>query len=250
LGIFVLFQLVYLPLANLIQLLPREMPPARGELDSPAQREGTASDVRPIQEAINGMGTAVDHWGELSGQTQRWSLFAPDVSRQSCFPVMKFYCVGPDEFATATFKPDIAAEPDHYIRLPSPPCRLYAYESLLAVVFGNFNEQSLAEHPEQWRQAIRERTLRQQKSLEAYFRWNLDLFKKRYPDEPAPVEMVLRVLIIPAPKPGESDRPASFEVPLARWRPSEASRPGYAPFDVYDPVAKEFFPLSTNRVRP
>jgi hypothetical protein len=138
------------------------------------------------------------------------------------------------------FPPQIPSDKDHYFRRPSPNCRLYAYESLLAVIYANFSEQSLAERGEDWRQAIRDRAVRQQKSLEAYFRW---ILSERFGGRLAPDEMILSVLIIPSPKPGESDRPAPFEVPLARWRAAEASKPGRLPFDVYDPVAKEFIPV-------
>jgi hypothetical protein len=250
LGLFVLFQLLYLPLANLIQLVPREMPTRQGELDSPVQREGTATSCRTIQEAVDGLGDAVDRWGECSGQTQRWSLFAPDVGQQSCFPVIVCYCVGQRDFATLTIKPENAAESGPYCRWPSPLSRRFAYESLLAVIYRNFSAGSLAEHGDEWRWAVRQRVRDQQKSLEAYFRWNLALFQKRYPDEPFPIEMILKVLVSPAPKPGEVARPPSFEIPLARWFPSRAPSQEYLSVEAYDPVTGEFVRLPAKEAGP
>jgi hypothetical protein len=243
LGLFVLFQLLYLPLSNVIQLVPRDLPQQHGELDSAVQREGTATSCRPIPVAVNGVGLAIDRWGELSGQAQRWSLFAPDVARQSCFPVITCYCVDRLNYATVTLGPDTASETDHYFRWPSPLCRLFAYESLLAVVYRNCSEVSLSQRQEEWGAAISERVRQQQNSLQAYFRWNLELFKKRYPDQPAPVEMVLHVLVMPSPKPGETVRPASFEVPLARWFPKRSPNQEFLAVEAYDPTLKDFVRL-------
>jgi hypothetical protein len=244
LGLFVAGQLVYLLLSNLIQLVPRELPPPRGELDIRVQREGTATDVRSIQDAINGLGTAIDRYGELTGQVQAWSLFAPGFGTQSLVPVVECYCSEGSGLKQITLSPKtLPDDPEHYFRFPSSYSRLAAYEYLLAVIYLNYSAESLAQRGPEWRAAILDRVRNQQKSLEAYFRWNLRMFQLRYPDRPRPQEMILAVKIIPSPKPGEAARPPAFTVPLARWQPGREPEPGFLPVQAYDPTTQEFVPL-------
>lgn len=242
LGVFVVGQLIYLPLANLLQLVPREMPAQKGEFDIRVQREGTASNVRFIQESINGLGTAIDRWGELSGQVQAWSLFAPEFGTQSIFPVVT--CVPGDGLVRITLQPKIFPEdPANYFRWPGPYSRIFGYEFLLAAVYWGYSEDSLKRHGEEWRREVLDRVRRQQRSLVAYFQWNLDMFPKLDPDSPLPREMILQVAVFPTPRPGSNERPPSFLVPLARWAP-DREEPGFLPVEAYDPVARQFVRLA------
>jgi hypothetical protein len=249
LGLFVAGQLVYLLLSNLIQLVPRELPPPSGELDIRVQREGTATGVRPAQEVINSLGTAIDRYGELTGQVQAWSLFAPVFGTQSLIPIVECYCSDGSGLKRITLIPKtLPDDPDHYFRFPSSYSRLAAYEYLLVVVYLNYSAASLAQRGPEWRTAVLARVRDQQKSLEAYFRWNLRMFQLRYPDLATSSEMILSVRIIPSPKPGEALRPPAFTVPLARWRPARQQGLRFLSVEAYDPTTGEFVRLSSGDV--
>ena len=243
LGSFVLFQFIYLPLANLMQLVPREMPEPHGELDIRVQREGTFSRVRAVQESANGLGTLFDRYGELTGQVQAWSLFA-QFGTHSLFPVVECSFVDRVNFTEITIEPNwMPDDPDRYFRWPTANSRLYGYEFLLAAIYWRYSEESLREHGPEWRRALSERVRDQRKSFEAYFRWNLKLLRTNYPDRPLPETMVLNVRVFPSPPPGETLRPASFLLPLARWYPERTPQPGFLPIEAYDPLTKQFVSL-------
>ena len=238
-GAFVLFQLIYLPLSNLLQFVPRELPPQSGEFDIRKQREGTATNVRPIQDAIDRFGTFIDRYGELSGQTQYWSLFAPDFGRQTVFPVVEFV-IGDDEVYTMRCDPHLLrADPARYLRWPGPDSRKLGYEFLLSVVYWDFSGHSLREQGPAWRDAILHTVRNQNRSLAAYFRCSVATLKRAHPDLPEVHFGVLRVWIQPSPRPGENQPPPAFMMPLARWHPQNKDRP----LEAYDPVAGEFIAL-------
>jgi hypothetical protein len=243
LGLFVLFQVIYLPLANLMQLVPRELPEHRGELDIGVQREGTASQIRPVQQAINGLGTAIDRYAEVSGQTQAWSLFAPDFAVQSINLVTSIRCRDGGRETVFTLEQDVPSNPDRYFRWPRPDSRRIAYEFLLAAVYWRFSEESLQQRGAEWREAVLERVRAQQRSLQAYFNWELRRFRDAHPDQPAPFEIVLSVRILPSPKPGEAGRGPTLIMPLTRWFPDREVGQGFLPIEAFDPVAKEFVRL-------
>ena len=250
LGLFVLFQLIYLPLSNLMQLVPREMPEHRGELDIRVQREGTATNQRSIQEAINGLGTCLDRYGELSGQVQAWSLFAPDFGTQTIYPIAEFeFGEGQERFLMRNEPLVLRADPERYLRWPGPNSRLVGSEFLLGVVYWRFSEESLQQRGPEWQKAVREHVRRQQKSLEAWFRLNLAMLKRTHPNLPEPKAGILRVWIHPSPEPGERERPPAFTMPLARWIPGRDPHDRNLPIDAYDPVTKEFVALQRDQLQ-
>jgi hypothetical protein len=245
LGLFVLFELVYLPLSNLLQFVPREIPTPTGEFDIRKQREGTVTDNRPMQDAINGVGTFIDRYGELSGQVQYWSLFAPEFGRQTIFPVVEFEFGDGAERFRMRFEPHyLRTDPANYLRWPRPDSRLVGYEFLLASIYWDYSAESSRDNGPAWREAIREQVRRQQKSLEAYFRFSLAMLKRQHADLPEPRAGVLSVWIHQSPKVGESERPPAFTMPLARWAPDRIADGKRLAVEAYDPVEKTFVPLS------
>jgi hypothetical protein len=241
LGLFVLFQLIYLPLSNLMQLVPREMSAPQGD-DIRVQREGTATQVRPVQEAINGLGMFFDHYGEATGQAQVWPLFV-DFSIQTIYPIVEFeFGEDNDRYVMRSEPLLMRLNPERYLRWPGPTSRLMSYEFLLAVVYWRYSEESLEQRGPEWRDAVRDHVRRQQKTLDAYFRYNLATLKRMHPELPEPRVGILKVVIHPSPKPGERGRPPTFYMPLARWsfmREEDDKRPS---IEAFDPVEKKFVP--------
>ncbi len=238
LGLFVLFQLIYLPLSNLIQFVPREMPAQKGDIRK--QREGTLTDNRPIQDAINGVGTFVDRYGEISGQVQYWSLFAPEFGRQTVFPVVEFEFVEGNDHFLMRREPDILrVNPNHYFRWPGPPSRLVGYEFLLVVVYWTYSEESLQQRGPEWRDAIRDHVRGEQKAIDAYFRYSLAMLRRSQPHLPEPRAGILNVWIHPSPKPGERERPKAYMMPLARWVPGQGDEKQPV-IEAFDPIERKF----------
>lgn len=241
LGLFVLFQAAYLPISNLIQLVPRQLSKPSGDLDIRVQRDGTTTDVRPLQSIINNLGTAIDRYGELTGQVQAWSLFAADFPTNSVFPVLQFVRADGSQYSMhSRIMPN---DPDHYFRWPGSLSRLNSYDYLLAVVYVHYSDESLRERGDEWRDAVRDRVRRQQRTLEAYFRFSLGTFRQLRPDCPTPREIILNVVVRPSPRPGSLERGPETELPLARWFPDREVPAGYLPVEAYDPVAREFIRL-------
>src|SRR4051794_9272217 len=85
LGAFVCAQLIYLPLANLMQLFPRRMPPLPDEIPARLQREGRSTESDAGQVVLDNVGSACDHWAQVTAQGQGWSLFAPRFGEAGTF---------------------------------------------------------------------------------------------------------------------------------------------------------------------
>src|SRR5215510_7072897 len=86
LGTFICVQLVYLPLANILERIPRSPDPLPDEiLGRRNQREGRAVNSDSVQSTIDTVGVACDRWADGTGQTQGWSLFAPRFGEAGTF---------------------------------------------------------------------------------------------------------------------------------------------------------------------
>src|SRR3954471_9847246 len=90
LRIFILWELFYLPAANFIKLLPVRLPPHKGELNDDVQLRADESAGGPAQAVRDGLAFGLSRWGELTGQTQGWALFAPTFGHQASLPVVVF----------------------------------------------------------------------------------------------------------------------------------------------------------------
>jgi len=247
LGAFICLQVVFLPLANFIQFVPRPMPPATGELDMHIQREGVATSIAPLQTAIDVVSDAVDRYGEVSGQAQAWSLFAPDYPKQSVFPIVEIFHTEDRMPMRSTYASHLKPrDPDRYFRWPGQMSRLGGYDYLLAVVFANYTDRSFRERPDEWRQAVFDRVRQQQRSLEANFRLTWKLHREVSPHSDAPTAMFLYIQIIPSPEPGSDERAAPFVLPLARWQPGAAVDPDYLPVEAFDMTEGGFERLRRN----
>jgi hypothetical protein len=229
LGAFVCAELVYLPLANLLQLFPRRMPPVPDEILGRLQREGRSTESEAGQAVLDNVGAASDRYGEATAQGQNWSLFAPRFGEAGTFLTLEVAtAAGPVELRSR-FEP---ADPDHYVRFDVADYRVFYREMSFALVYWVWKPDSFATQGAEWRDAIREHVAAFRHTLPAYVRWRLD---RELPGV-AVRDVVVAVRVFPTPKPGES-RPAPATLPLAKWVPEQ---PGEV--TAYDPVAQLFGP--------
>jgi hypothetical protein len=228
-GAFVCAELIYLPLANLIQRCPRQMPPVPDEILGRLQREGRATESDTGQAVLDDVGAACDRYGEATAQGQNWSLFAPRFGEAGTFLTLEVTTAdGPVELRSR-FEP---ADPDHYVRFDVVDYRVFYREMSFALVYWVWKPDSFEKQGPEWRTAIREHVAAFRHTLPAYVRWRLD---RELPG--ANVRgVVMAVRVFPTPKPGET-RSAPVTLPLAEWVPER-------PRDVlaFDPVAQLFGP--------
>jgi hypothetical protein len=224
LGVFIIWELVYLPAANFIKLLPVRQAPHKGELDDEVQIPADESASGPAQVVRDGAAAVLSRWGELTGQAQGWALFAPTFGHQASLPAVGF---GGTTFHSS-FKP---VDPHVYFRTPWPSCRLFNYEYRLALLYWRWTPESYREHPEEWRQAAVRRVRWQHRSMLAYMRWRLDKYLRRNPKAVAPTVVGLYAELIPSPPPEAPDamRQAPMTFGLARWLPGTPPPPGNLP---------------------
>jgi hypothetical protein len=234
LGAFICVELVYLPLANFLKLIPLRKPVPRGELlDDPQLRASGGSDwLVPLEM----LGMACDRWGELTGQPQGWALFAPYYGRMAALPVVVLVWRDPQQEARlpSHFAPSDAEHPSG--RPPEPRCRLYNYEYRIAISGWSWVRRPLAEQLDTLAENAAAQTGRQRRSIAAYLRWSLDRYRAAHPGEPAPDIVELRAALYPAPDPATGVRPPSRDLPIAAWEPAAQPPPGHIPLKYFDPA--------------
>ena len=229
LGAFICVELVYLPLSNLLQRVPRRMPPLPDEMLSRYQREGGSTVSEPAQSAIDAVGSASDRWGELTGQHQCWSLFAPRFGPNGTFLTLQVTASdGPTSELRSRFEP---GDPDDYVRFDVMHYRLFYREMSYAQIYWTWQPDSFATRGEEWRDVIREYTTTSRRSLAAYVRWRL---AEEY-SGPAVREVIVAVRVFPPSPRDTGPRPDPVTIPIARWTPDRPEA-----LAAYDPVRQTF----------
>jgi hypothetical protein len=244
-GVFALWQLVYLPAANVIDFVPRRPGPTDLHPEMRLfQTRGTFTANERLQTAAEKVGNVLDFWGELTGQEQGWSLFAPGFPPHTIFPAVEFrFPDGTAETLRSPFEP--ADLTDLPARAPLVHNRMYSVEVQFSVAGWFCTNESLADRPEVWQKVWPEFARDGHRHTLAWLKWRLKAFQKSHPDRGEPGEVILKFRYIPTPLPSEPRgwaKPA-FERPFARWNPAAPPQPGVLPLEGYDPVAKQFVPL-------
>jgi len=230
LGVFVCIQIIYLPLANVMQRVPRRMPPLPEEVLVRLQHEGQATTSEPVQSTIDAIGTATERWGELTAQGQGWSLFAPRFGAAGTFLTLQVTSTdGTTTELRSRFEPK---DPQDYIRFDLTHYRLFYREMSFALIYWTWEADSFETRGEEWRDVIREYAMTFRRSLSAYVRWRL---AEDYSGaEVRDVTVAVRVFLPPKPG-GTSPRPEPLTIPMARWAPEQ---PGS--LAAWDPVTGMF----------
>ncbi|MDB5305969.1 MAG: hypothetical protein JWO38_171 [Gemmataceae bacterium] len=244
-GIFALWEIVFLPAANLIDFVPRRSDPHdTGPSLDPYQKRGAFTTAEPLQRAAEVAGDVLDFWSEATGQEQGWSLFSPGCPPHSLFQAveLRFPDGGVVEIRSR-FEPTDRLNPSP--RMPLVHDRVFNFEALLTTPGGFCSTESLKEYPEMWSRELPPTVRDHYRPLLAWLRWHVREYRKTNPDRGGPAEVILKYRYIPTRLPGEPwgwTKPA-IERPYARWKPGGATEPGYLPLEGYDPVAERFVRL-------
>jgi hypothetical protein len=227
LGAFILFQLLYLPAANFIKLVALRLPESKGELDDDIQLRGQQFPDR-VQTLADAAGTAFVRWGELTGQAQGWSLFAPIFGHQASLPATGFD--GPGIYSDF-----IPKDPSKYFRLPWSNCRLFNFEYRLALLYWTWTAERMREEPGLWRRAGLMRVRRQQRSLQSFMNWRLHQYVTANPTAPPPTQVTLFAQLLPAPDLDLETGPRTrFGFWIARYLPGTQAPAGCLPVQAWD----------------
>jgi len=81
---FVSFQLIYLPVANVIKLYPLDIQPPDGELGDDIQARGRTFDADPPQRVLDALGTAATATAKRPGRCRagRYSRRTSGIKRR------------------------------------------------------------------------------------------------------------------------------------------------------------------------
>lgn len=247
LGLFIGVQILFLLGGNFLPLLPHGVPDA-DEVTDDTTMPGRMFENEALQQTLTVAGTTARRYGELTGQMQGWSLFAPLVAPQATFLVTELHWHDDEQHPprsvqiVSDFHPE---NPQHYFHLPRSDCRLVNYEFRLSQSLWYLTDESLAEQPAFWQEWVNRRVSRQWKSLRAYLNFQQQRYLAEHPDERPADEVRLIVRTYPIPLPGtDAATPlAAIDRPLARWRPSVSNSAGVLPLEAFDPVTRQYVGL-------
>jgi hypothetical protein len=268
LGGFILFQLAFLLLSNLlgfVKSIPKEMP------EEPAKLMN-----RVAPHFVDGLGhgwqwseqleTNLTSWMQLTGQDQEWALFAPAVGKGTGFPCLVLLWDDKrfddpaiqEELFTFDVKNgfhmrlDLLApkarlllsenEPKdvrEYLRLGK--CRLRRYEGQLYVNSQPREKETPDETAARVNDSVRYLLKHYQELTRAYMQWRLKAWQSEHPDEPAPKQIILCERFYRIHEPTEApgwDGPSL--VPLIRWRPALDRPDGFRSLETFDFTTQRF----------
>jgi hypothetical protein len=244
-GLFALWQLAFIPLANVSEFIPRRpLSPDDTPQTNPNQRWGQYTHVEPLQSATEFAGDVFAFWGEASGQDQGWSMFTPGFPPHTLLPVIELrFPDGTTDRIYSRFEPPDLANPRP--RAPLVGDRVFNFEVQFTIPGWFCDEKSLAARPEYWSQ-LPERVRDRERPLTRWLAWQVKQYRAAHPNKPEPIEVVLLHRYIPTPLPREprgwTHKPP-FERPFARWFPTATPEPGYLALEGFDPVAGRWVKL-------
>jgi hypothetical protein len=251
LGLFIVWQIIYLVAGNLLNMAQE----TRSSLADPdnepklvqkaaevvqwlapgwIKKEGHVYDA---DEALSGL---TKRWGQITGQVQGWSLFAPSVSEHNTFVAVELRWDGesyPPELLLSDNEP---RDPNCFFRLGD--FRLRKYESHLDVLLTLHDDEATeAAAAERWRLRIEEKLDTDGKDLLAYLRWRWRKFRQAHPDRPTPSQVILYVRRYSIPPPEQvpwhwdTNNYQMFDrQPMARWQPGADWEPDYQALEMYN----------------
>ena len=239
LGAFIVWQLIFIPLANLLDFFPHRAI----RLDELTDLREVPPEMVQAPAAVHALSAVTDRWAQITGQQQMWWLFAPQFPPQATFPAVELrWSDRPAVRLLSSLEP---ADTTSYFRPVGSDDRLFQYEIHLGLGMVFWNEQTAAAEADVWREHFRNLVRMQWKSMRAYLRWRTNQFAAEHPHLPPPEEAVLLIRIFPTLPPDasftESIQPTTQ--PLARWQISADSSDGFLPVEAYDPFERRYLRL-------
>lgn len=250
LGLFVTVQIYFLFAGNFLPLLPHGVPDSDEITDNVTMPGRTFEDNR-LQSALDIVGTSTRRYGELTGQMQGWSLFAPLVAHQSTFLVAELHWH--EKEGEPARKVELVSDfhpenPHHYAHWPKSNCRLFNYEFRISQSVWYLTNEGIATEPAFWQEYVTRRVARQWKSIQAYLQFREQNYLREHPEALPADELKLVVRSYPIVPPGGQTVafPQPTDRPLARIRREGTLLKEVLPVEAFDPVSQQYVSLFLN----
>jgi hypothetical protein len=145
LGLFIVFQIVFLIGMNVIQFIPRgRVQNIQGEYFGDPQIEGQFTSNKVLQGTVNTVGTVFDRYSESTGQFQYWKMFCPKLPTYSIFPRVEVeFENGEKQYIDSVFY-----KPETTIRLPVLDYHPHHFESAIVSGMWNFTPDIIDKDPQ------------------------------------------------------------------------------------------------------
>jgi hypothetical protein len=255
LGLFVLWQLLFLFGANFCEVAERYRKywkdNDRVPVWLPASRRPQFQDwlngTDRLHASLESVDRLTSRWSELTGQHERWQLFAPNVWYDVPFLAVEFrWDDGPPGQQAARD----GATPRVYLLSDNEPAdvnryarfgrfRLRKYEEILSPELYVSTDKVAGQMKDIWKDRLKNQVDEEARAIKSYLRWRWDRYSAQHQELPEPTQVILHVRTYRIPAPPGPD-PWTWggpdECPMARWRPRSAD----SSLEVYDPVADRF----------
>jgi hypothetical protein len=236
LGLFIVWQLVFLVGANTVSLVLRshgflaEQPLVQRLAPDWSQKEGQAYDTLQTADQI------ARHWSDLTAQPENWALFAPTVLTDITFPAVELRWQHPAVSAPVLLLSE-NEPPDKECFFRVGRFRLRRYEGCVDLLLDPSADGDEAAEKQRWRNYIAYKVRKDGAMMRVYADQRWRGWQAAHPDMPPPDWLVLLVRRYRVPPPGTT--PWTWDgphmVPVARWTPN-----AYSPPEMYNPVTEQF----------
>lgn len=240
LGLFIVGQLAFLLAANLEGILPSLL-----RLCGQSEEEG------PLPQASETLAPVTDHWAELTGQPQDWSLFAPNAYTDLSFLAVELRWDDGVHPPLLLFSANEPEQLDRYFRIGGQ--RLRRYESRIDVTLLVPVDGTVEDAVVSWRDRIARQVRKRWHFMHVYLRWRLAGYRQTHPEIPPPSEVRLVTRSHRLPAPGQTDDRwrSPNQQPLARWLPqADDTASDTLPIEAYNPVSQRFDTLPKRSAKP
>lgn len=253
LGLLILWQLVYLAIANsleTLEIVTHRFPETSAAITKILDESRAGEPQRPLG-SLSSLIYVVDKYGQFTEQPQRWSLFAPNISDQTSFLAYELRWHGEEQSAwlLSDNEPENPAE---YWRMLGN--RVRSVEQNLTVSFSFDAGETEQEARERWAGQIRDKLARDHDILIAHAALRLLEFQADHPDAPVPDEVLIHIRGYQIAPPGADAAGQAFtpyQLAFARWRPTASYSPEVIPVEAFDPVTEQYvFQPWANEVQP
>lgn len=276
LGLFIVGQLIFLCASNILVILEESKEHLPEPWKAPVERlaPGFTKQEGHLWELTQTLSRSTKIWDHATGQAQQWSLFAPGVSSDCTFLAVELHWDEPSEtvaeigksvYLLAAGTPLEAAallnvalskpmprapelwlsdneptEIDRYFRLGN--FRFRKFENNLALDLAPDDKEAQEEIAERWRDKIDRYLKEEGYQILPYLKWRLRQIQAKFPDRPAPKQVILLMRYYRINEPGEGDRrwDGPYTNRVARWQPDAAWPAEFSPLEMYNPVTKQF----------
>jgi hypothetical protein len=276
LGLFILGQVLFLFLSNFLGILQKSKNGLPERWKPPIERlaPGFTRQKGHLWELTETLSRLTTLWDHLTGQTQRWSLFALKIRDVRSFPALELHWEDPAESAPAiaknlsllstgsplgalalgglTVNQAMLKAPELVLSDNEPPnieCyfragnfRLRRFENNITLDLASDGQETPQQTAELWRDKISKYLRENGYLVLPYMKWRLRQIQNKNPSWPKPRQVILLMRYYHIREPGEK---AEFwqgpdTIPVARWQPGVKWQDNYQVLERWNPVTKRF----------